>query len=248
MEKPFQIKLIIRRVPALAAINWLKMAWDIFKQYPLLFIQMLLLTYVITYLAALSSITLMIGVLVSGFFTAGFYHAIAGVQQQQKIDLSWLFQPFKDPSCRRILLLIAISEFVVTTLVVILFQSQTAEAVIRLQETRELDSALSLQVLALLLTVFFIKLWSCYAIAIAFFLKEQRLLLILGAALLACWRNLGAMLVFMLLSVALIILSIPTMLLALVLVVPLLMISWFISFNEVFALKVNAEREGVLEV
>jgi hypothetical protein len=56
------------------------------------------------------------------------------------------------------------------------------------------------------------------------------------------------MLVFMLLSVALIILSIPTMLLALVLVVPLLMISWFISFNEVFALKVNAEREGVLEV
>lgn len=248
MEKPFQIKLIIRRVPALAAVNWLKQAWDIFKQYPLLFIQMLLLTYVVTYLAALSSITLIIGVLVSAFFTAGFYHAIAGVQQQQKIDLSWLFQAFKDASCRRSLILISISEFVVTTLVVMIFQSQTAEAVIRLQETRELDSSLSLQVMALLLTVFFIKLWICYAIAIAFFLKEQRLLIILGAALLACWRNISALLIFMLLSVALIILSIPTMLLALVVVIPLLMISWFLSFNEVFVLKLNPQQDGVLEV
>lgn len=248
MEKPFQIKLIIRRVPALAAVNWLKQAWDIFKQYPLLFIQMLLLTYVVTYLAALSSITLIIGVLVSAFFTAGFYHAIAGVQQQQKIDLSWLFHAFKDASCRRSLILISISEFVVTTLVVMIFQSQTAEAVIRLQETRELDSSLSLQVMALLLTVFFIKLWICYAIAIAFFLKEQRLLIILGAALLACWRNISALLIFMLLSVALIILSIPTMLLALVVVIPLLMISWFLSFNEVFVLKLNPQQDGVLEV
>jgi hypothetical protein len=248
VEKPFQIKLIIRRVPALAAVNWLKMAWDIFKQYPLLFIQMLLLTYVVTYLATLSSVTVIIGVLVSAFFTAGFYHAIAGVQQQQKIDLSWLFHAFKDASCRRSLILISISEFVVTTLVVMIFQSQTAEAVIRLQETRELDSSLSLQVMALLLTVFFIKLWICYAIAIAFFLKEQRLLLILGAALLACWRNISALLIFMLLSVALIILSIPTMLLALVVVIPLLMISWFLSFNEVFALKLNPQQDGVLEV
>ena len=95
MEKPFQIKLIIRRVPALAAINWLKQAWDIFKQYPLLFIQMLLLTYVVTYLAALSSITLIIGVLVSAFFTAGFYHAIAGVQQQQKLTSVGYFMPLK---------------------------------------------------------------------------------------------------------------------------------------------------------
>lgn len=256
MEKPFQIKLIIRRVPALAAINWLKMAWDIFKQYPLLFIQMLLLTYVITYLAAFSSITLIIGVLISGFFTAGFYHAVAGVQQQKKIDLTWLFQPFKEASSRRSLVMIAVSEFVVTTVVVLLFQSQTGEAIARLQEARQLDATLTLQVdttltlqvMALLFSVCFIKLWVCYAIAIAFFLKEQRLLLILGAALLACWRNIGAMLVFMLLSAVLIILSIPTMLLALVVVMPLLMISWFLSFNEVFALKLNTGQEGVLEV
>ncbi|EHR40192.1 hypothetical protein [Alishewanella jeotgali] len=248
MEKPFQIKLIIRRVPVLSAINWLRQSWDIFKQYPLLFIQMLLLTYVVTYLATLTSLTLIIGVLASAFFTAGFYNAVAGVQQQQKIDLSWLFKPFKDASCRRSLILIAISEFLVTTVVVLLFQSQAAEAVIQFQESAIVAPSLVWQVVLLLTSVFIIKLWVCYAIAIAFFLKEQRLLLILGMAWLACWRNFGAMLVFMLLSLVLVLLSIPTMLFALVLVVPLLMISWFLSFNDIFALKLNPPREGMLEV
>lgn len=87
-----------------------------------------------------------------------------------------------------------------------------------------------------------------YAVAIAYFLKEQRISLILQASFIACWRNMAALALFGLLSLGLILLTIPTMLLGLVVVVPVLHIAFFLSFNELFALQVNAKQDGVLEV
>lgn len=247
MEKPFQIKLIIRRVKANSAINWIKQAWEIFKQYPFVFIQMILLTLVLSFIVALNSITLMLGVLASPFLTAGFYSAVAGVQQQQKITIEWLFRPFREAACRRILLLIASLNFLISVPLVH-FREQVVSAMRLAQETGIADPAVTWQLLLLVIGLLLSSMLFAYAVAIAYFLKEQRILLILQASFIACWRNIPVLALFGLLSLGLILLTIPTMLLGLIVVVPLLHIAFFLSFNELFALQVKTQQDGVLEV
>lgn len=247
MEKPFQIKLIIRRVKAATAIDWLKQAWDIFKQYPFVFIQMILLTLVLTFLASLNALTLILGVLASPFLTAGFYKAVVGVQQQQKIGIDWLFKPFTEAATRRILVLIASLNFLVSVPLV-QFREQIFTAMKQAQDSGVHDPALGWQVVLLLIGLVLSTMLFAYAVAIAYFLKEQRITLILQASFIACWRNMAALALFGLLSLALIALTIPTMLLGLIVVVPILHIAFFLSFNELFALQVKAQQDGVLEV
>ncbi len=247
MEKPFQIKLIIRRVSATTAIDWLKNAWAIFKQYPVVFVQMILLTFVLSFVVALHEITLILGVLASPFLTAGFYSAVVGVQQQQKISIEWLFKPFTEPACRRILLLIAALNFLISVPLAE-FRIKVFAAMQLAQETGAAESGVTLQLLLLIIGLILSGMLFAYAVAIAYFLKEQRISLILQASFLACWRNIPALVLFGLLSLALVILTIPTLLLGLVVVVPVLHIAFFLSFNELFALQLNAKQDGVLEV
>lgn len=247
VEKPFQIKLIIRRVKAAVAIEWLKSAWEIFKQYPLVFIQMILLTLALTFLLALHPITLILGVLASPFLTAGFYGAIVGVQQQQKIGIDWLFKPFTETFCRRIFILIASLNFIVSVPVT-QFHQQVYDAMQHAQDTGVHEPGLLLQMIALVALLLLTNMLFAYAVAIAYFLKEQRVTLILQASFIACWRNIPALLLFCLLSLGLIVLTIPTMLLGLIVVAPVLYIAFFLSFNELFALQVKAQQDGVLEV
>lgn len=247
MSNPFQIKLIIRRVKATTAIEWLKQAWDIFKQYPFVFIQMILLTIVLTFLASLNSITLFVAVLASPFFTAGFYKAVVGVQQQQKIAIDWLFKPFTEAATRRILVLIASVNFLVSVPLV-QFREKIHAAIELAQETGVQDPATAWQLILLLAGLLLSTMLFAYAVAIAYFLKEQRISKILQASFLACWRNMAALALFGLLSLGLIALTIPTMLLGLIVVVPVLHIAFFLSFNELFALQVKPQQDGVLEV
>lgn len=247
MEKPLQIKLIIRRVPASAAIGWIKQAWQIFKQYPLVFIQMLLLTFIFTFLAAQFPLTVFVAVLASPFLTAGLYGAIVGVQQQQTIDISWLFKAFKDAACRRILILIASVNFLIS--VPLMHAREHVYVAMQLaQENMDYSGGLLLQVIMLVAAFIITAMLFAYAVAIAYFLKEQRLLTILQASFVACWRNIPALVSFGIMSLGLVVLTIPTMLLGLILVVPLLNIAFFLSFNELFALKINPQQEAVLEV
>lgn len=146
VEKPFQIKLIIRRVKATTASEWLKQAWDIFKQYPFVFIQIILLTLVLTFLASLNAITLILGVLASPFLTAGFYKAVVGVQQQQKIGIDWLFKPFMEAASRRILILIASLNFLVSVPLV-QFREQIFAAMTLAKDSGVQDPAITRQLL-----------------------------------------------------------------------------------------------------
>ena len=87
-----------------------------------------------------------------------------------------------------------------------------------------------------------------YAVAIAYFLRERSLVAIMQASFIACWRNITPLVVFGLLSLLLIMLTMPTMFIGLLLVVPLLNIAFFLSFNEFFALQVKPTDDAVLEV
>lgn len=247
VEKPFQIKLIIRRVNAAAALGWLKQAWEIFKQYPLVFIQMILLTVVLGFLASLNAFTQIIGVLASPFFTAGVYCAVVGVQQKQTITIEWLFKPFSERATRRILVLIASLNFLVSV-PLIHYRDQLFNAIEQAEKSGVVESGLAWQSALLLVAFIITTMLFAYAVAIAYFLKEQRVLLILQASFTACWRNIPALFVLSVVSVGLIILTVPTMFIGLIVVIPLLNIAFFLSFNELFALQVKTQQDGVLEV
>lgn len=248
MEKPFQLKLIIRRVSATASLRWLKAAWQLFKQAPAVFIAMFLLSTGIVVLLSMNQLTAIVGIFLSPFLTAGFYKAVVGAQQQQKIGIDWLFQPLMEPACRRIFVTIAALNYLLSVPLISIHQHlyQTMSAAFDAQAG--IEAAVLLQLL-LAVALFLLKfMLFAYAVAIAYFLKEQRFWLVLQTSFVACWRNIAALLIFGVLSIALVMLTIPTFFIGIIVVAPLLNIAFFLSFNDLFALQVNTSNDGVLEV
>ncbi|WP_372625910.1 hypothetical protein [Arsukibacterium sp.] len=248
MEKPFQLKLIIRRVSATASLQWLSGAWQLFKKTPLLFMAMFLLTACLGFLLQLNQLTAIVWVFLNPFLTAGFYKAIVGVQHQQHVTVDWVFKPLAEPACRLILLTIGALKVLLFT-PLISFQQQLLlpmSAAIESQSTADITITWQLLLLVALFALVFMLF--AYAVAIAYFLKEHRILTVLQTSFIACWRNVAALLVFGLLSMALVLLTLPTFFIGLIVVLPLLNIAFFLSFNEVFALQVKSADDGILEV
>ncbi|MDX3773811.1 hypothetical protein QE250_06745 [Chromatiaceae bacterium AAb-1] len=240
MDKQFQVKLVIRRVPALAAIQWLKQAWQIFRQAPLCWIQMFAATAFVSLLGSLNPLLLIVGVLLSPFLTAGLYKAIVAVQQEQKVSFSWLFKPLQEAECRAILLRLAAMNMLASIPVSVLLQT-----LVQQKAAGELQAAAVFLFAALYILTLMIF---AYSVAIAYFLKERRLFSILQASFIASWRNITALAVFGILSTGLALLTIPTALLGMIVVMPVLNIAFFLSFNDFFALQVKTQGDAVLEV
>ena len=147
-----------------------------------------------------------------------------------------------------ILLTIGALKFLLLTPLISFHQHlfQTMSVAVEAQSGVETIVMLQLILMVALFTLVFMLF--AYAVAIAYFLKEQRILVVLQTSFIACWRNVAALLIFGLVSVALVLLTIPTFFIGLVVVAPLLQITFFLSFNDVFALQVKSTDDGVLEV
>jgi hypothetical protein len=240
VDKQFRIKLIVRRAPALASISWLKQGWAIFMQAPFVWVLMFATLGVMALLSQIHPLTAVIGILLNPFLTAGIYKCVVAVQQKQSISYNDLFAALSESSCRAVFIRIAalnmLASIPLSTLAVKLLEQQQQHAV-------ELS-------LVLLFVSGFLLTWMifAYAVAIAYFLQERRILAIMQASFVACWRNITALVVFGLLSLVLIMLTMPTLFFGLLLVVPVLNIAFFLSFNELFALQVKPTDDGVLEV
>lgn len=248
VEKPFQLKLIIRRVKTTASLQWLTGAWHLFRRLPLLFIAMFCLTAIISFLLQQHQLTTLIWVFLGPFLTAGFYKTIVGAQQQQKVGIDWLFQPLTEPSCRLILMTIGALKFVMFTPLIALFEQLQTTMSAAVEAQTGVETIVLLQLLAMVALFTLVLMLFAYAVAIAYFLKERRILVVLQTSFIACWRNIGALLLYGLISMALVFLTLPTLGIGLIVVAPLLQIAFFLSFNDVFALQVNAADDGVLEV
>lgn len=240
MQKQFQIKLVIRRVSALAAINWLKQAWQIFMKAPSCWIPMFGTILLVSVLGGLHPVLLIAGVLLSPFLTAGVYKTIVAVQQDQAVSFSWLFRPLQEPDCRGIFLSLAAMNMLVSIPLGALLQEIT-----RQQADGEVQSSL-----VLLFAVLYVGslMIFAYAVAVSYFLKERRLLTVLQASFIASWRNITPLAVFALIALGLILLTLPTLFIGLIVVLPVLNIAFFMSFNDFFALQVNTGKDAMLEV
>jgi hypothetical protein len=239
VDKQFRIKLIVRRAPALAALGWLKQSWAIFLQAPLVWILMFVTLGLIALFSQAHPFTAVIGIMLNPFLTAGVYKSVVAIQQQKTIQYKDLFAPLKEAGCRAIFIRIAALNMLAS------IPLSTLAAHILLQhQQQQVDLPL-----VLLFVAGFVLCWMifAYAVAIAYFLQERRVLAVMQASFIACWRNITALSVFALLSLVLIMLTMPTLFIGLILVVPVLNIAFFLSFNEFFALQVKATDDAMME-
>lgn len=240
MDQKVQVKLIVRRVPAQAAFSWLSKAWELFRQAPATLIAMVAFTTVLSLLAQLHPVLGVILVLVNPFFTAGFYKTIVLLQQQQAVNFQLIFSVFKEERYRRTFIRLAGANLLANIPLMLLaakLMEQTQTAVV---------DPVTIFLLAVVLSLVFMLF--AYAVAIAYFLNEQRLQAILIASFTACWRNVGSLTLFGVLSVALTMLGIVTMGFAFIVIIPLLQVAFFLSFSAFFALQLDDSAPAVLEV
>jgi hypothetical protein len=240
VDKQFRIKLIIRRAPALAAFGWLKQSWAIFLQAPLTWILMFVTLGAVALLSQLHPISAILGILLNPFLTAGVYKSVVALQQKQSVTYTNLFDPLQEAGLKAVFIRIAALNILATIPL-----SSLAMTLAQQYQQQSVQAPL-----LLLFVVCFLLTWMifAYAVAIAYFLKERRLLAIMQASFVACWRNITPLVVFGLLSMLLIMLTMPTLFIGLLLVIPVLNIAFFLSFNEFFALQVKATDDAVLEV
>lgn len=241
MDKQFNVKLVIKRAPALAALTWLKQSWQIFAQVPHIWLLMYLHLFgILLLLVLLPPVVSYVAMLAIPFFTAGIYRSVVAVQQKKPVSLSELYQPFKESRYRQVFISLAVAELLVS--IPMMYLSATIQEQVK-AGTPDVTT-LILFAICFCLT----KMLFAYSVAIAYFLQERRLLVILQASLIACWRNVTPLVLFSLLSLVLIMLTIPTYFIGLLVVLPLLHIAFFLSFNEFFALQIKPNDEAVLEV
>jgi uncharacterized membrane protein len=223
-----KLQLVVRRAPVQAGLKWLQQGWQIFKQQPGLWIQVVFTIHFLSLLGALHPLLGIIVALLNPFLTAGLYSCIVARQRGVTVSFEMLFQPLKEPAFRAIFIRLAAANMLcsipLTLLGTELFHQAQAGAI---------DWWLTF---AFAMGLCVVLMMFAYAVAIAYFLREQRLLPILQASLMACWRNVQPLTLYALLAIALLSTGIPTMMITWLLVLPLLSISFFLSFSEFFAL------------
>jgi hypothetical protein len=240
VDQKVQVKLIIRRVPTQAALSWLTKAWELFRQAPSTLIAMVAFTTILSLLAQLHPVLGVILVLANPFLTAGLYKTIVLLQQQQAVNFQLLFSVFKEARYRRTFIRLAGANLL-ANIPLMLLAAQLLE-----QTQAGVVDPVTIFLFAVVLCLVFMLF--AYAVAIAYFLNEQRLQAVLMSSLTACWRNVGALTLFGILSVALGMLGMVTLGFAFIVIVPVLQVAFFLSFSAFFALQLDDSAPAVLEV
>lgn len=223
-----KLQLVVRRAQAMAGVRWLQQAWAIFKKYPGLCIQTVMLIHFTSLLGALHPLLGVIAALLNPFLTAGLYRCVVAMQQQQQVSMQDFWIPLKDSSVRAVFLRLAAANMLLS-IPLTLLATQLATDI-----AAGVNNLGLMFVFVMLLSL--VMMMFAYAVAIAYFLKEKRLFPILQASLLACWRNVQPLTIYGVLAIGLLMTGIPTLFFTWLLVLPLLSISFFLSFSEFFAL------------
>ena len=223
-----KLQLVVRRAPAAAGLRWLQQGWALFKQQPGLWIQLVFIIHLSTLLGALHPLLGVLVALLNPFLMAGLYRCIVAKQKGETVTLAQFWQPLSEPGCRAVFLRLAAANMLLSIPLTLLAQELYQQVL-----AGSVDFFLLLLFVAGMTLVLMLF---AYAIAIAYFLKEPRLLPIFQASFIACWRNVQPLSVYGVLAILLISTGIPSFFITWLVVLPLLAISFFLSFTEFFAL------------
>lgn len=247
-----KLQLVIRRAPVAAGLRWLQQGWALFKKQPGLWIQLVFIIHLSSLLGAVHPLLGVVVALLNPFLTAGLYRCIVASQKGATVSLEQFWQPLKEPACRAVFLRLAAANMLLIIPLMLLAQELFQQALV---------GSVNFWLLFVLVTgLALVMMLFAYSIAIAYFLKESRLIPIFQASFMACWRNVQPLSVFGVIAVLLFSTGMPTMFITWIIVLPLLSISFFLSFTEFFALTPvdkddsggsgdkNDEQAGFLEV
>lgn len=247
-----KLQLVVRRAPAAAGLRWLQQAWELFKQQPGLWIQLVFIIHFSTLLGALHPLLGVVAALLNPFLSAGLYRCIVARQKGENVTLQQFWQPLSEPACRAIFLRLAAANMILTIPLSLIFLELYQQVLAANLNFMLLLGFIVGQTMVLMLFA--------YAVAIAYFLKETRLIPIFQASFIACWRNVQPLSVYGFIAIVLLSTAIPTFFITWLVVLPLLAISFFLSFTDFFALKAvdhddsdgsgvkDDEKAGFLEV
>lgn len=221
----------INKVATHKGIEWIRQSWQLFKQQSGLWMQtMFFITGIGIFGQILGQISMLIPLLyalVQPFLMAGIYHMAFKAKNGVNSKFNDVFIAFKDLRSRRVLLQIAL----ITILVSLMVSSLVGDNLMALSEGVSPDPGMAL---ALLVLGFVYLMLFFYAVPIAYFFHEQNLLHILKSSFSACWQNAFPLTVFGVISSGLFLLTLPTMLLGLFIVLPWLSIGFYLSFSDLF--------------
>lgn len=223
-----KLQLVVRRAPAAAGIRWLQQAWALFKQQPGLWIQLVFIIHLSTLLGSLHPLIGVVAALLNPFLTAGLYRCIVAKQKGGNVPFEQFWQPLTEPGCRAVFLRLAAANMLFSIPLTFLAQE--------LYQQMLAGSVNFFLLLIFIIGMALVMMLFAYAVAIAYFLKETRLLPIFQASFVACWRNVQPLSVYGVLAVLLVSTGVPSFFITWLIVLPLLAISFFLSFTEFFAL------------
>lgn len=224
-----RLQLVVRRVKGSQALDWYRQGWQLMRNQPRL-IALCWLMYLLSFTPALIHPALSVLVnFLSTFLLAGFYQAIVNGLSGRTVQLDDLWQAFKQPASRLVLLRLA----AVSVLCALPAQLAAEPLVAAVKDGQQIE--LTQLMLFVALQCINAMLFA-YAVPVMYFLREGRILPVLTASFMACWRNVSALTVYGLVALVLLASGPLTFLLSYVLVLPLLSVCFFLSFRDIFAL------------
>lgn len=231
-----KLQLMVRRVNTAQALQWYRQSWALLRQQPLL-IGLCWLMYLISFAPVLLHPALaVLANFLNVFLLAGFYQLLVNGLAQRPVQPEDLWLAFKHPVLRVVLLRLA----AVSVLMAIPVQLAAEPVLLAVQHSLQnatQPAAIALSELMLAVSLHFIHtMLFAYAVPIVYFLHQQRVFPALLSSFNACWRNVSALSLYGLFALLLLATGPVTLLLSFVLVLPLLSVSFFMSFRDIFVL------------
>lgn len=241
----------IRIFRAEAGLKWFKAGWELFKCQPGTFVFMHLFIGITSFIALLAPILQFPAALAMPFVTAGFYKAMLQRQQGQKIEIFELFSVFGEPGRRLMLFRLGLYHlfggFILALITTSLFQGlgEPVNAYLQAVEAQNVDLAQvhakqiidSIQFSNVIVLVAAYSLYTmsfAYTVPLVYFTQNQSILECIKASLLVFWHNMAALGVFGLISAGLVVLSAFLSFIPLLFILPILYLSFFVSFQAMF--------------
>ncbi|MFT4929543.1 MAG: hypothetical protein ACI8WB_005677 [Phenylobacterium sp.] len=232
----------VNKVEAQRGVYWITKGWGLFKQQSGLWMQTMVFIVGLGIGAQLlgqaSVVTIILYAFAHPFLMAGYYHMAFQAKNGVDSKFTDVFIAFKDLRIRRVMFQLASISLLVTLTV----SALGADNVEALKEGQALDAgpAFLYAIISLIYLMFFF-----FTVPIVYFFHEQNLLRILKLSFTACWRNIAPLAVFALMALGLCLMTMPTLLLGLFIVLPWLSIAFYLSFDDVFGDDLPADFEQV---
>lgn len=253
------LQLITRRVPARLAVRWIMDTFSLLRNYPSL-IGLALLMYLVMVIGSIIPVVNLLVPIIWPVMIAGFYQCVVAALQNKTPQVDMLFQVFGQAQARKDLLLLGVLRFLL--IIPIAFLNLPTI------DPNNMNSVqIELQTLLFLLGYFAVyTMLFAYAEPIVYFLGERRFGAVLRASLIASTKNILPLTVYSLLlfaglfvaaqliifvAQAVPLLGVLGMFMLLVVIVPVVLISFFLSFRDCFVLtpaESQSDRTDTFEV